>query len=171
MGCGVSRESLEGLDKPLDFRMDKLDVQEVDGTFKSLGHSIKELEEIREAVVDKYDDVLEVTGACAYSRPNTYKSGVSLLWKLSADNNGNIAKAQVESTDNEPYIVIKGSASNEGLAAGKKFINYCNDIIRLTDKLAKVFEELNDQAKGLAAGHDDLSKQISDKYVNNPMQM
>jgi hypothetical protein len=162
---------LEGLDRPLDHRMEKFNLPDVDKAFTNFSNSVKELETIRTSVIDKFDEVLEATGACAYNKPNTYKAGTSLLWKLSADNQGNIATAQVESIDSEPFIAIRGKASSEGLAAGNKFITYCNDIIVLPDKLNKVAEDIEQQAKLLAVNNDNYTKEISDSLASTPMSM
>lgn len=171
MGCGVSRETLEGLDRPLENKMEKFNITEVDVAFENFSRSIKELESIRAAVIDAFDEVLETTGACAYKKPNTLKAGVSLLWKLSTDNKGNVAVAQVESIDTEPFIAIRGKASQEGLSAGHKFITYCNDLITLQDKINNVVEDIKQQAELFGVNNDNYSKDISESLSATPMAM
>lgn len=171
MGCGGSKEKLEGVDKPLEHWMERINMVDVDDKFRPLEASIKEMEEIRETIVDKRDEMYETSGACAYKNPNVYKAGTSVLWKLSTDNSGEIARAGIDTMSDPPYIVISGNNSVEGNKAANIFINYCAGIKNMPSQLSNIFDKLKELADKALANQESTLQKIKSKLSNNPMQM
>lgn len=172
MGCGGSKEKLEGVDRPLDHWMEKVGIPDIDDKFYPLSDTIKDLENIRETVVDKRDEMHELSGSCAYKAPSLYKAGTSVLWKLSVDNKGEISKAGIDVIDKEPYITVVGSDnSKEGADAARSFITYCNSIKKIGSDFESVGENLKQLGEKATANQESTIEQIKSKLSNDPLAM
>lgn len=172
MGCGGSKEKLEGIDRPLEHWMESTNMPDVDEKFYPLQKCIKEMEEIRDLIVDKRDEMYETSGACSYRTPNVYKAGQSVLWKLSTDNGGEIAKAGIDTINDSPYIVVHGSNNTpQGSKAANVFIEYCAGISNMPSRLANICENLKEFADKALANQESTLQKIKSKLSNNPMQM
>jgi hypothetical protein len=172
MGCGGSREKETGINAPLNHWMDTIGVDSIDEVFSNASPVIKELEEIREIVVDRRDDVIIHTGACAHKEPNISKCFQSLLWKLSADNEGDIGKAEIEVLEDAPYLAIKGKKnSHEGSNAGNLFIRYCNDLMTLPEKMNALSEKIQNLAEEIGNQAASFGEQITEFAKDHPLKI
>jgi hypothetical protein len=143
MGCGGSREKEVGVNASLNHRMEHIGIDSIDRVFQNASPVIRELEELREIIIDRRDDVIIATGASSYTEPSIYRCMISLLWKLSADNDGDISKAEMEVIEDPPYLACRGKKNSaEGTNAAKLLIRYCNDLMTLPEKMNSLNEKM-----------------------------
>lgn len=172
MGCGGSREKETGINARLNHWMDNVGVDSIDKVFDEASPVIRELEEIREIVVDRRDDVIIHTGACAYKEPNISNCFSALLWKLSADNEGDIAKAEIEVLEDAPYLAVKGKKnSHDGQNAANLYIRYCNDLMSLPEKMEALSEKMKNLGEEIANQASSFAEQVNDHGKDHPLKI
>jgi hypothetical protein len=64
MGCGSSRTSSEGLDKPIDYVLTKFNNEDIDQYFNDQQWIIQRIEMAREYYKDCFDQLAILSGAC-----------------------------------------------------------------------------------------------------------
>jgi hypothetical protein len=172
MGCGGSKNNLPGVHKPLECWMEWTSISEVDGPFWELRDALYSLEEIREILIDDRDDVLEYTGACSYKEGNLYKAALGMLWKLSADNKGDILKAEIVPDDKAPYMRVDGkNISTDGRKSVDYFLKYVGGLIDLKDKLESTSKSVVSGGQKLIDSLPTLLETAKTKLSSTPLKM
>jgi hypothetical protein len=165
MGCGGSRnEEKSAIDTPLDHWMETIGITQVDEIFSNASNVIKNIEELRETIIDKRDEVIQATGACSYKNPDILKSFNGLVWKLATDNGGDLTKAELDTIEDEPYMEIRGKNNSiEAKNAGELLIQYCNTIIHLTQQCSDVQTEIEELAKEIQTNTQRFTEEIQEQ--------
>lgn len=180
MGCGGSKVQLEGVDCPLDYWIEPLDIPEIDSKTAPASDAIKDLEDMREKIVDKRDEIFVSTGAIAHRNPNIYKAGMCLLWKLSADNAGQINDAGI--VYEQKSMAANGKKNSpEAVAAAKAFFEYCGVVSAINHKEEEGtssqsrFEAIADKVKKISeeakASYEEVVKKINEKVSGEQKTM
>lgn len=168
MGCGGSREVEAGVDAPLDPFFEKVDNELANTFFIHCKSLVQQLEDMRDKVIDKRDEVYHQTGACSYKQPDILKAFIGLQWKLSADNEGDIAKSGLDTTDEEPYMQLTGKGNTkEAMVATENFIQYCNMLINMKEPCQNLVDKVKETNDDLKDKADKITDQIKDQYKGN----
>lgn len=171
MGCGSSREVATGVRAPLDHKMEHLSMDSLDTFFSRASEIIREVEDIRDKIIDDRDDVFEDTGACSYKEPDLQKALYGLLWKISADHKGKVNDAELEIIEHKPFIRFKsGTLSYDARRAIDSFCDYVSGIMDLHENV----EALNEKSKSLVEGLESIAnapEEIKQKFEGNILAM
>jgi hypothetical protein len=179
MGCGGTRVTnqkkivLTGLEKQLEWWFERCELPEIDKLFQVFKKVIKALEAQREKIIDEKDIIYEQSGSFAYLEPNLLKSGICILWKLSADNEGNIKKAEIFSDDKKrPYIHVKGLKNSlESKRAFHSLISYLDNMDELENNLKQLEYEMASAAELSSDNIKDLKILMFDKFNTKPLTL
>jgi len=165
MGCGGSREKETGVHAPLDHWMHTLGIDELDTIFTEASEVIKEVEELREIIVDHKDHLIIDSGACSYAEPTVNECLFGILWKLSADNNGKILDAEISFDLESHSMLIQGQkTSAEGVKAFNGMNDYVKGIIALPEKCTNVTQKIMDLSKKIVENPSELTEKVTEKF-------
>lgn len=169
MGCGGSKENVEEYEKPLNPKMDIVDLEKVDGIFLKCSKIIIQLEPIRKTFFDDLIDIYYQTGAWAYICPDPQKALECSIWRLGVDNKGNTS--EIGFNTHGPCFE-GGCNSEEGNNAANNLIEYMQN---LTTKFKEedihfIFNELNEIVNEISKNMDSYVKEIGDKYESHPLK-
>jgi hypothetical protein len=163
-----SKES--GVHRSLDDYMEHTDIEVLDNFFREAGRIVEQIEEIRDKVVDDRDDVFEDSGSCCYKTPDLMKSLNSILWKVSADNKGDLSKANLMPSQEIPFFEFKGHKADDSNDAITEFCTYIKSVATLYENV----QELTEKAQTLTTGLEsmkDAPEQVKDKFSDNPFKI
>jgi len=152
MGCGACRMVFEEkTDSPLDPNLSKipmtgtlniLEIETLNKLYEKASIKIQMIELLRESIIDKLDDLIYNTGACVFYNADIVSCIRCILWKISADSDGNIRKAHVNFIEDEPFIQIKGEKNcnlkNQTKLLVNLLINYISDLYSLKNQIKKI---------------------------------
>lgn len=168
MGCGGSKEILEGCEKPLCHRMEKLDIESIDSCFERCSTIIMQVEEKRKFLADELCDQYYHTGAYVYATPDPQKALECAIWRLGVDNKG---KA-VDIGFNVETMCFEGKSNSEkGNSVANCFIDYMKrlatdwkmeDMNAISDNLSELVNEITSNMENYAGD-------IKEKFSSNPM--
>lgn len=167
MGCGGSKDKLNGAEKPLDHWMEPLDMKSIDENFKRASGVISTIEEKRRAIVDDLDNVYESTGTIAFKTRDLGKALKCVVWKLAVDNDGKVAEIGFNA-DNHTFGGAKNSSV--GNEAGNGLIEYCKNLVEIwkPEDLTTILGEIEAIVKDLTSNMDSYAKEIQEKSTSNP---
>ena len=169
MGCGSSREKESGINCPLDSQLEEMGVEALDEIFKSASGIITSLEGVREKVIDTRDDLILNTGACVSKSQDLIQSFYCILWKLSADNAGDLSKADISVNESEPFMSLNGKKNTvESMSNFENLVKYVTFICTLNDKMMTLGEQILTLSTKLMANPDEMLEQIKTKFTSEP---
>lgn len=121
MGCGAYRIIFEdNTDTPLDWSLTKVpkdcqwmnesEIELMNSYYTKAQLIIEMVEDLRETIIDSLDELIMLTGAYVFTNPNIILCIKCVLWKVSADNKGNLKQSEISFYDDEPYFQIRGGS-------------------------------------------------------------
>lgn len=169
MGCGGSRVVESGVNAPLNSHMEKVGIESIDDTFNTAGETIRVLEEIRDVLIDNKDNIYISTGACCDANPDFIKSFKYFLWKLSAENEGDFKKAELDlDPHNAPYLKLSGSAvSKESVQASNEIAEFIKGLVEIKPRLEDNVEKIKSIGTEIAENSPNFLDQIKDKLKDD----
>jgi hypothetical protein len=152
MGCGACRMVFEeNTDSPLDPNLTNIpmtgtlqisEIEMLNKLYDSASIKIQMIELMRESIIDKLDELIYNTGACVFYNPDIVSCIRCILWKVSADSDGNIRKAHINFIEDEPFIQIKGEKNcnlkNQTKLLVNLLISYISDLFLLKNQIKKI---------------------------------
>lgn len=168
MGCGASRDKETGVNCPLDHWMEHIGVGDIDVIFGRASPVIAGIEEIRDNTIDKRDELILKTGACVDKDPDLSKCFYSLMWKLSADNGGDIAKADISVNDNgnSPLMNLNGRKNTmDSTANFDHLVKYVTFICTLPKKMQELNDQIQELCKACMTDPTSIIDQIKSQYT------
>jgi hypothetical protein len=152
MGCGACRiinEKDEKRNTPLDWNLLKIpddqnfmEISEIgllNSYYKNAEIIIEVVEDFREIVFDKLDELIFKTGACVFSKPDIATCLKCVLWKISADNYGSINNSNILFLEDEPFIKIKdGEIKDDTKEIFNSLLEYISNLFSLKIKIKNV---------------------------------
>jgi len=169
MGCGGSKEILEECEKPLCSKMDRVELEDLDGIFSKCSEIINQIEQKRQILVDDLIDNYYNTGAWAYKKPDPDKALECCIWKLGVDNKGKISEIGF----NSECSLFEGNCNSEnGNKAANDLINYMKNIENLfrQEEKDKLKDELTEIVEQVSSNMNNYIKEIGEKCESNPMK-
>lgn len=171
MGCGGSKkEVLEGCEKPLCHRMEKIEIDSIDSVFDKCSNIIVQVEEKRKFLVDELMENCLHTGAYAHKNPNPKNGMECAIWRLGVDNKGNVSEIGL----NVENMCFEGSNnSQKGNDAANNLIGYfkclsqnwkMEDMTALSEELAGCVKEVSDNM-------ENYMNEVKEKYSSEPFKM
>ena len=159
MGCGGSRVNEPDVDSPLNWLMEATSAEKLDAIFIRASPIIQNLETLRDAVVDKLNEVIIETGASSHIKPTLKTCIKSFLLKLAVDNGGDVAASgfiveNLDETEKGYKHVFHLNAKHNSADALNAFAKLNSYIINL-QKLK--YEEINNQVNSLKEEIKDLN--------------
>lgn len=172
MGCSNIRPYEEGVEIPLEPRMEDVEINSINNMCSSVVSVLQDVEDIRSKVVDKRYEIYVLTGACSFIYPDMYVAIKCLYWRVATDTKGNIQNADILVYDEAPYFEIRGAVSAETLSACNLLIEYVNIIQELGPRVQKVKEKKNELA-AIAFSHEleDYNNKIRNAFVDLPFKI
>ena len=172
MGCGGSKVEEEGIQAPLDHWMEKLDIETLDELFAGASKTIEQVEETRELVVDKRDELILSSGACSYMAPKIQHSFYGICWKLSADNKGKFIDCEI-GLDVGEDVSLKLSGKNnsaEAVNAFNQFNDFMKGIAGLPEKMKEISDNVVQLSKDITENPSAILDQIKAAVTDDPFK-
>lgn len=170
MGCGGSKEVLEGCEKPICHMMQKTEIENIDGTFDRCSQVIAQVEEKRKFLVDELMDNYYHTGAWAYKCPDPQKALECAVWRLGVDNKGKVADIGM----NHEAMCFEGNSNSEkGNQAGNNLMNYmkCLTTEWKQEDLTGICDQLTEIVNEITGNMENYTNEIKEKCSSEPMKM
>jgi len=170
MGCGGSKETLEGCEKPLCHHMAKIEIETIDGTFDKCSSVICQVEEKRKFLCDELMDNYYHTGAWVYKTPDPQRALECAVWRLGVDNKGKVSDIGL----NVESMCFEGNSNSEkGNGAANNLINYmkCLTTEWKQEDLTAICDQLTEIVNDLTSNMENYMNEIKDKCSSEPMKM
>ena len=167
MGCGSSKDKLEGAEKPLDHWMEKIEIESLDNNFEKAGKIIETIEEKRKFIVDEINDIFGHSGAIAFKQRCLTKAFRCVVWKLGVDNDGKVSEIGFNL---ETHVFEGKKNSQSGNEAGNRLITYLK---RVTDEmkvedLSNCLNDVESIANDFSSNFDNYCKEVTEKFTSSP---
>jgi hypothetical protein len=153
MGCSHFNPKniyLENIvDNPIDYFLEPMDNKEL---YNETLYTLKLIENTRDLVKDKLDNLILVTGAYCFKEPSISACIKSILIKIAYDNEEeHWDRSVIKAYNRKPYFEVKGGKiSEEGVISASFLVAYLNDLYLQKEK--DKFSLLEDRLKKLR-GH------------------
>jgi len=170
MGCNNCKGNDEkGVHKHLVSDMWVLNIDSIDDFFQGMSPIIKDLETIREAVIDKRDALYLSTGACCHKTPTLMICLKGFFYKIAAAKKGDILKGlDIEITLDEPYFKLGDSIPSSSKKDIDELIAYVKGFINLPKTLEDMGEKLKEMVEKVEKSVDDFVSQITKAAEGDP---
>jgi|ERR1712032_350186 len=169
MGCGGSKkEILEGCEKPLCHKMEKIDIEEIDACFDQTSQNIVRLEEMRKLLVDELMDNMYHTGGIVYKMPCPKNAIESCIWRLAVDNKGKVSEIGY----NSETMIFEGSCNSEkGNMIANTFCSYMKAIKEVDPENCKdIAEKIGENQAQINSNSDKFMEQVKEKFSSDKMK-
>ena len=170
MGCGGSKEILEGCEKPLCHKMETIEIDSIDSIFAKSSTIICQVEEKRKFLCDELMDHYYHTGGWAYTCPDPQKALECCVWRLGADNKGKVTDIGL----NVEGPNFEGASNSEaGNQAANNLIGYmkCLATDWKMEDMTSISDQLGEIVTEITSNMDTYAKEIGDHCSSNPMKM
>lgn len=170
MGCGGSKEVLEGCEKPLCHRMEKMEIESIDATFEKISNIITQVEQKRKFLCDDLMDNYYNTGAYAYKCPDPQKALECAVWRLAVDNKGKVSDIGM----NSETMCFEGNQNSEkGNCAANGLINYfkCLTNEMKMEDMTAIADQLTECVNEITSNMEQYTNDIKDKCSSEPLKM
>lgn len=142
MGCSSPNAKLEELEMPLDFRLNDVEVDELNNFFSDGIEILESIEANRIGIIDKRIELFIETGACSCTNPDIKSCLLGLYYKISCDLEGKFYLAKLESQNMEPYLLAGGELSQENRSRLELVAAYINDMYLRRNNLNEIKSKL-----------------------------
>lgn len=170
MGCGGSKKiQLEGPERPMCHKMEKIDIECYDACFENTSKNIQNLEVMRKLLFDDYMDCMYQTGGLVHKCPNPQKALCASIWRLGVDNKG---KASEIGFNSETMLFEGACNSEEGNSAANNLTAYIKRIQEVNpDDCKAIAEAIGENMKHISDNQEKCAADIKEKFASDKMKM
>lgn len=170
MGCGGSKQTIDDCERPLNSKMEKIEIDGIDAVFERCSTLITQVEEKRKFLNDELMENYYHTGGFAYKCPDPKKALECAIWRLGVDNKGKITDIGI----NTEQMNFEGNNNSEkGNMAANNMIGYMRCLTQewKMEDLTGIQDQLNECYNEVTNNMDNYMNEIKDKQSSDQMKL
>jgi hypothetical protein len=141
MGCTGSKDGEQN--RKIDSEFQTINIARFDDFFRDARDLLQAAEDIRSGIEDSKEEGAEIARTWELKEPKYIDTVQVLFWTASAENEGQIKKADLEVTTEAPFVRMNGNKiHHETYKLYETFSTYLKTIIEGPEKLKEILEKL-----------------------------